>query len=364
MSATAAPAAADQADKPKEAKKNRLSGGFFRFVLTRFLLIIPTVFILVTVVFFVMRATGDPISAALGGRLTPQELKARVHTAGYDRPLIMQYIDYLGGLLHGDLGTTMTDNQPVISILVRYGSATFELALLALIIALIVGIGLGRLAARKRDHAADAGIRTFAILCYATPVFFLGLILKLIFAIWLNVLPASGRSSLSTEMQFSRLVSPTGFYIIDALQLGDVNVLIDVLRHAVLPALALGLLTAGVFIRLVRTNVISTFNSGYVEAARSRGVSEKRLLGKHAWRPALIPIITVMGMQIAMMLAGAVLTETTFEWKGLGFMLSQYLKARDFAAVQGIVILIAIIVAVVNFIVDVIAALIDPRVRY
>ena len=324
MSDTAAPAVSQEA-KPKQAKKNHLSGGFFRFVLTRFLLIIPTVFILVTVVFFVMRATGDPISAALGGRLTPDELQKRVHAAGYDRPLIVQYIDYLGGLLHGDLGTTLTDNQPVISILVHYGSATFELALLSLIVALIVGIGLGRVAACRRDHAADAGIRTFAILCYATPVFFLGLVLKLIFAIWLNVLPASGRCSLSSEMQFTRLVSPTGFDIIDALQLGDMSVLADVLRHAVLPALALGLLTAGVFIRLVRTNVISTYNSGYVEAARSRG--------------------------------GA-------EWKGLGFMLSQYLKARDFVAVQGIVILIAIIVAVVNFIVDVIAALVDPRVRY
>ena len=324
--------------QPK-AKKNKLSSGFFRFVLTRFLLIIPTVFILVTIVFFVMRATGDPISAALGGRLTPEELQKRIHTAGYDRPLIVQYIDYLGGLLHGDLGTTLTDNQKVSTILTHYGAATFELAFLALIVALIVGIGLGRVAARKRDHAADAGIRTFAILCYATP-------------------------ALGSEMQFSRLVSPTGFYIIDAIQLGDMSVLLDVLRHAVLPALALGLLTAGVFIRLVRTNVISTYTSGYVEAARSRGVSEKRLLNKHAWKPALIPIITVMGMQIALMLAGAVLTETTFEWKGLGFMLSQYLKARDFVAVQGIVILIAIIVAVVNFIVDVIAALVDPRVRY
>lgn len=364
VSNTAAPAAAPDAAKPKQAKKNRLSGGFFRFVLTRFLLIIPTVFILVTIVFFVMRATGDPISAAMGGRLTPEELQRRIHAAGYDRPLIVQYADYLGDLLHGDLGTTLTDNQPVSAILAHYGAATFELAFLALIVALIVGIGLGRLAARRRDRAADAGIRTFAILCYATPVFFLGLVLKLIFAIWLNVLPASGRSSLVSEMQFSRLISPTGFYIIDALQLGNMTVLADVLRHAVLPALALGLLTAGVFIRLVRTNVISTFNAGYVEAARSRGVSEKRLLNTHAWKPALIPIITVMGMQIALMLAGAVLTETTFEWKGLGFMLSQYLKARDFVAVQGIVILIAVIVAVVNFVVDVIAALIDPRVRY
>ncbi len=345
-------------------KRNRLSGGFFRFVLVRFLLIIPTVFILVTIVFFVMRATGNPISAALGGRLTPQELQRRIHAAGYDRPLIVQYVDYIGGLLHGDLGTTLTDNQPVTSILTRYGAATLELTLLSLIVALVVGIGLGRLAARHRDRAGDAGIRVFAILCYATPVFFLGLVLKLIFSVWLGVLPSSGRASLASEMQFTRLVSPTGLYIIDALQLGDMKVLGDVLEHAILPALSLGLLTAGVFIRLVRTNVISTYTSGYVEAARSRGVSEHRLLSKHAWRPALIPIITVMGMQIAMMLAGAVLTETTFEWKGLGFMLSTYLKARDFVAVQGIVILIAVIVSVVNFIVDVISALIDPRVRY
>ena len=358
-----ATASAPAKTQPK-AKKNHLSSGFFRFVLTRFLLIIPTVFILVTIVFFVMRATGDPISAAMGGRLTPEELQRRIHAAGYDRPLVVQYLDYLGGLLRGDLGTTLTDNQPVTTILTRYGAATFELAFLSLIVALIVGIGLGRLTARRRDHAADAGIRVFAILCYATPVFFLGLMLKLVFAVWLNVLPPSGRSSFASDMQFQRLVSPTGFYIIDAFQLGDMSVLVDVLRHAVLPALALGLLTAGVFIRLVRTNVISTYTSGYVEAARSRGVSEGRLLSKHAWRPAMIPIITVMGMQIALMLAGAVLTETTFEWKGLGFMLSQYLKQRDFVAVQGIVILIAIIVAVVNFIVDVISALIDPRVRY
>ncbi len=348
----------------KNAKKNHLSWGFFRFVMVRFLLIIPTVFILVTVVFFVMRATGDPITAAQGGRLSADELQQRIHEAGYDRPLFVQYVEYLSDLLHGDLGTTTTDNQPVIDILTRYGAATFELALLALIVAMIVGIVLGRIAAKHRDHLPDAGIRTFSILCYATPVFFLGLMLKLIFSVWLGILPSSGRASLDSQIKLSSLINPTGFYILDAIQLGDVDVLVDVLRHAVLPAIALGLLTAGVFIRVVRTNVISTYTSGYVEAARSRGVGEKRLLSKHAWRPALIPVITVMGMQIAVMLAGAVLTETTFEWKGLGFMLSDYLKARDFVAVQGIVIMIAIIVSVVNFIVDVISALIDPRVRY
>lgn len=347
-----------------KAKKNRISSGFFRFVVTRFLLIIPTVFILVTVVFFVMRATGDPISAALGGRLAPVELQRRIHAAGYDRPLIVQYLSYLSDLLHGNLGTTLTDNQPVSSILTQYGAATLELSILSLIVALVIGIPLGRLAARYRDRAQDAAVRVFAILCYATPVFFLGLVLKLIFSVWLGILPSSGRSSLSSTIQFDRLVSPTGLYIIDAFQLGNMQVLGDVLLHAILPALSLGLLTAGVFIRLVRTNVISTYTSGYVDAARSRGVSERRLLSKHAWKPALIPIITVMGMQIALMLAGAVLTETTFEWKGLGFMLAQYLKARDFVAVQGIVILIAIIVSVVNFIVDIVSAMIDPRVRY
>lgn len=351
-------------DAPAKAKKNHISGGFFRFVIIRFLLIIPTVFILVTVVFFVMRATGDPITAAQGGRLSTEELQRRIHEAGYDRPLLVQYVDYLNDLLHGDLGTTATDNQPVIDILTHYGTATFELAILALIVALIVGIVLGRVAAKHRDHLADAGIRTFSILCYATPVFFLGLMLKLVFSVWLGILPSSGRASLSSQVVLNQLDNPTGFYILDAIRTGDMGVLLDVLQHAVLPALALGLLTAGVFIRLVRTNVISTYTSGYVEAARSRGVGEKRLLSKHAWKPALIPIITVMGMQIAVMLAGAVLTETTFEWKGLGFMLSDYLKARDFVAVQGIVIMIAIIVSVVNFIVDVISALIDPRVRY
>ena len=160
------------------------------------------------------------------------------------------------------------------------------------------------------------------------------------------------------------LPNKTGIYLIDAFQTGDPAVIGDVLSHAVLPGIALGLLTAGVFLRLVRTNVIGTLSADYVDAARSRGVREFRLVTKHAYKPALIPIITVIGLQIAMLLGGAVLTETTFEWKGLGFMLAQYLSARDFVAVQGIVALLAVIVAITNFVVDIIAALIDPRVRY
>jgi peptide/nickel transport system permease protein len=195
-------------------------------------------------------------------------------------------------------------------------------------------------------------------------VFFSALLFKLVFSVWLKVLPVAGRATTGSELQMQVLPNKTGFYTIDALQTGNPEVLADVLSHAILPALALGLLTAGVFLRLVRTNVIGTLGTDYVDAGRSRGVSEFRLITKHAYRPALIPIITVIGLQIALLLGGAVLTETVFEWKGLGFMLSEFLKARDFVAVQGIVALLAVIVALSNFIVDIIAALIDPRVRY
>jgi peptide/nickel transport system permease protein len=349
---------------PPARKTSGRGGGLGSYLLIRFLLIIPTIFILVTTVFFLMRSTGDPITAALGGRLPANQLAERIHSAGYDRPLFAQYLSYLGDVAHGDFGTTLSDRRPVTEVLRTFGAATLELAVYALIVAFIVGIPLGMAAAYFRDKAPDAVLRVFAILCYATPVFFAGLVLKLIFSVWLHWLPVAGRASTGAEIQLQTLDHKTNIYLIDAIQTGDGEVLKDVLQHAVLPSVALGLLTAGIFLRLVRTNVIGTLGSGYVEAARSRGVAESRLLRKHAYRPALIPIITVIGLQIAVLLGGAVLTETTFEWKGLGFQLAQYLTARDFVAVQGIVAVLAVIVAITNFIVDVIAALIDPRVRY
>jgi peptide/nickel transport system permease protein len=354
----------DGTNTPPAAATRSSGGGFLRYLVVRALLIIPTVFILVTLVFFLMRSTGDPITAALGGRLTPDQLAARIHAAGYDRPLIVQYFDYIGKIFTGDFGTTLSTHQPVTQVLLTYGSATLELAVYALIVAFIVGIPLGMLAAYFRDKGIDASLRVFAILCYATPVFFSGLLLKLIFSIWLNILPVSGRASTSSELTMQLLPNKTGIYLIDAFQTGDPAIVGDVLTHAVLPAIALGLLTAGVFLRLVRTNVIGALSTDYVDAGRSRGVSEFRLVRKHAYRPALIPIITVIGLQIALLLGGAVLTETTFGWDGLGFQRAQFLKARDFVAVQGIVVMLAVIVAVTNFIVDIIAALIDPRVRY
>lgn len=354
-------------ERTVESSTTSKTGGGFglgRYILVRFLLIFPTVFILVSVVFFLMRVVGDPISASVGGRLTQAELAARLAEAGYDRPILVQYGEYLGQIFTGDFGRTITDNRAISEILVTYGTATLELVIFALIVALVVGIPLGRIAAYRRDEVHDAVLRVFAILCYATPVFFAGLLLKLVFSVWLGWFPLGGRSSTSVQLVLDRIAGSSGINIIDALRTGRWDLISDVLSHAVLPAVALGLLTAGVFLRLVRTNLIGTLSMDYVTAARSRGVKESRLLRKHAYRPALIPIITVMGMQIAMMMGGAILTETTFEWRGLGFQLAQYLGGRDFVAVQGIVALLAVIVAVTNFLVDVVAALIDPRVRY
>lgn len=349
---------------PAPAKKRGGGGGLGRYILWRALLIIPTVFILVTMVFLLMRTIGDPITASVGDRLPPEQLAQRVAEAGYDRPVLVQYVEYLGNVLRGDFGQTVSDNREVTDVLLTFGTGTLELVIYTLIVALIVGIPLGMLAAYYRDRGPDAVLRVFAIFTYATPVFFSGLIMKLIFGIWLGWLPVSGRASVRTELEMQMLDSTTGIYLIDAFRTGNMANVGDVLAHAVLPALTLGMMTAGVFLRLVRTNMLGTIGREYVDSARSRGVSEFRLVTKHAYRPALIPIITVIGMQIALLLGGAVLTETTFEWKGLGFQLAFYLSARDFVAVQGIVALLAVIVAVTNFIVDVLAALIDPRVRY
>jgi peptide/nickel transport system permease protein len=362
MSSTAEALLPPKAPTPR--RRLQLPGGALgRYIVVRFLLIIPTVFILVTMVFLLMRTIGDPITAALGGRLTKEQLAERIHEAGYDRPVIVQYFEYLGQIFTGNFGTAITDGQPVSELLVTYGSATLELAFYALVVAFIVGIPLGMVAAWARDRWPDAILRVLAILFYATPVFFAGLLLKLVFSVWLKILPVAGRADTRTELDLTRLDNPTGIYLIDAFRVGP-DAVADVLTHAVLPGLALGLLTAGVFLRLVRTNVIGTLSMDYVDAARSRGVSEYRLVRKHAYKPALVPIVTVIGLQIALLLGGAVLTESTFEWKGLGFKLAEYLGARDFVAVQGIVALLAVIVALSNFIVDIIAAIIDPRVRY
>lgn len=335
-----------------------------RYLLVRLFLIIPTVLILVTVVFFFMRVIGDPITAAQGGRLTPEQLDIRRAASGFDRPILTQYLEYLGGLLRGDFGTALTDRREISEVLITNGAATLELSFWALLVAFAVGVPLGRLAARYRDRLPDVSIRLFAILVYAAPVFFIGLLLKLLFSSTLGWLPSSGRAAPAVSIALNNVQPKTNIMIIDAILYGETEYILDVLAHAVLPAVALGLLTAGVFIRLIRINLLETMRTDYVTAARARGVSESVVVRKHAFRNALVPIVTVMGMQIAMLLGGAILTETTFEWQGLGYILSRYLLARDFVAVQGIVTAIAVVVAITSFLIDLINALVDPRVRY
>ncbi len=333
-----------------------------RYMLIRIGLAVPMVWILVTLVFLLMRVIGDPISAALGGRLSPHQIAVRKAAAGLDRPLIQQYGDYLWGILHGDFGTTLTDHRAISDILRVNGAATLELSIYALIIAFAVGVPLGRIAARYRDRIPDVALRLFAILVYAAPVFFVGLLLQLAFSPfgW----PVSGQASTSTELTLQSVQPQTHIMLVDAILWGDPDLIADVLEHAVLPSVALGLLIGGVFLRLVRVNMLQTLRMDYVMAATARGVSQGRVLRKHAFRTALVPVVTVMGLQIGSLMGGALLTETTFEWQGLGYTLAQYLLKRDFIAVQGIITIFAMVIAVVSVLIDFVVALVDPRVRF
>jgi peptide/nickel transport system permease protein len=351
MTATAAPTSSS-------------SGSLRAYLITRILLVIPMVWILVTVVFFVMRVVGDPIAARLSGHVPPAQVAQAEHAAGFDRPLLTQYREYLWNILHFNFGTSITDHQPVTHLLAVYGAATLELTIYALIVAFLIGIPLGRLAARYRDRLPDVVLRVFAVLGYALPVFFVAILLQLLFAVKLGWLPASGRASPNVETAINNVEPNTHIYLINAILYGDTSYIWDVIKHAILPALALGLLVGGIFLRLVRVNLLQTMRADYVESARARGVSERRVVRKHAFKNALIPVVTVMGLQIAALLGGAVLTENAFEWRGIGFILTQYIENNDFTAVQGIIAALAVIVAVVSLVIDIVAAVIDPRVRY
>jgi peptide/nickel transport system permease protein len=230
-----------------------------------------------------------------------------------------------------------------------------------MIVAIVVGVTFGLLAGRYRDSWIDGGGRLFGIVIYAMPVFFLGLMAQLFFGSYLGWLPTSGRASPLVD---ATLETHTNIYTIDAIWNRDWDAFVDVTKHLVLPAVTLGLVTAGIFIRLVRINVIRTMKDDYIEAARARGVDERSVVYHHAFRNALVPVITVVGLTIALLLSGAVLTETTFNWPGLGHTLISYLQNRDYAAVQGIVVVFALVVVIASVVIDFVNAYIDPRIRY
>jgi peptide/nickel transport system permease protein len=333
-----------------------------RYALTRLALVIPMVFILLTFVFLLMRvAPGDPISAALGGHAPRSEIEKIKHELGYDDPIYVQYGDYLSDIVRGKFGTTITDRREVTDIIRINGAATLELTFFAMVVAVAVGVVVGLLAGRYRDTPIDVGGRLFGIVIYATPVFFLGLMAQLFFGSYLGWLPTSDRASPIVQ---ATLETHTNIFTIDTLIAGDWDAFVDVVKHLILPAVTLGLVTAGVFIRLIRVNVIRTMKDDYIEAARARGVNERAVVYHHAFRNALVPVITIIGLTLALLLGGAVLTETTFNWPGMGHTLILYLQNRDYTAVQGIVVVFALVVVVVSVIIDFVNAYIDPRIRY
>jgi peptide/nickel transport system permease protein len=340
------------------------SGSLRRFALTRLALVVPMVFILLTVVFVLMRvAPGDPVTAALGGHLDPVELAKRRHEAGYDRSIWAQYGSYLKQVLTGHLGHPIIDPRSIGGIVKDNGGATLELTFFASLIALVIGLPLGMLSARKRDTAVDAGIRLFGIVSYAAPVFFVGLLLQLWLSRDLNLLPNSGQSNIDTQIWLTAHAH-THIALVDALIGGNTEAMLDILKHLIMPAFTLGLVICGVFIRLVRVNLIQSLRGDYIEAARARGIRERSVVLRHAFRNALVPVVTVMGLQSALLLSGAVLTEETFNWPGIGFTLIRSLNQRDYIAVHGLITVFALVVVVISLLIDFINAAIDPRVRY
>jgi peptide/nickel transport system permease protein len=320
------------------------------------------IWILLTMVFVLLRvAPGDPISAALGGRLSPEQLQERRHAAGYDEPLIKQYFDYLGNVVTLDFGETIVDNRPVTEVIRQNGAATLELTIAAFLVSIVVGIPIGLICGRYRDTPIDVVGRFFGIVIYAAPVFFLGFLAQIIFSQWLGWLPSSGRASPVTSFD---LQTTTNLYLIDSLLSLNFPAFKDVLEHLILPATTLGLVIGGVFIRLVRVNVLQTLQGDYIEAARARGLSERNVVWHHAFKNALVPVITVIGLQVALLLGGAVLTEQTFNWPGIGSELVRYLNNRDYIAIQGIITFFALLVVFISLLIDLVNAWVDPRVRY
>lgn len=332
------------------------------YILVRLLLAPLMLWTIVTIVFLLLRATpGDPVDAVLGNR-APDAIKEQYRERlGLNKPLPLQYLAYLGNLLRLDLGSSITDQgQNVWQVIQQYFPATVEVAAASMIVALIVGIGAGMLSASSTGTAFDLGGRLFGIITYALPVYWAGMIVQLIFSVQLKWFPIAGRfpSSLAPPS------GPTGLYTIDSLLSGNLNSFFASLHYLTLPSVTLGILLSGIFERIVRVNLKQTLQADYVEAARARGIQERKILVSHALKNAMIPVITILGLTFASLLGGAVLTEVTFSWPGLANRLYQAIALRDYPTVQGIMVFFAAIVVLASIVIDIINALIDPRIRY
>ena len=313
-----------------------------------------------SLVFLLLRvAPGDPVDAVLGTRASASAREALRTQLGLDQPLWNQYFHFIYSLGHGDLGHALINQEPVSKIISLALPASLELAFFSLIIAIVLGFIVGLSGVAKPDQKIDLAGRFYGIGTYALPPFWAAMMVQLLFAVILGWLPVGGRFPPS-------LLQPqgTGLLVIDSITSGDWVALRGALRHLVLPSATLGILLSGIFSRALRLNLSRTLNSDYVEAARSRGLTERRIIIRHALPNALLPVLTIIGITVASLIGGALLIELTFSWPGIALRLQEAINQRDYPVVQGIVVVIAGLVVWVSVIVDLLVAIIDPRVSY
>ncbi len=333
----------------------------FRFVATRVGLVIPT-FIGVTLLTFAMirLIPGDPIELLVGERgLTPERHAEMLTRLGLDRPLLEQYASYIGGIAKGDLGNSIVTRQPVLNEFLTLFPATVELSLCAIIFAVLIGLPVGMIAAVRRGSFFDHTVMGVALAGYSMPIFWWGLLLIILFSGTLGWTPVSGRLSLIYFFE-----PRTGFMLIDSLLSGEPGAFRSALSHLVLPTVVLGTIPLAVIARQTRSAMLEVLGEDYVRTARAKGLSPMRVVGVHALRNALIPVITVIGLQVGVLFSGAVLTETIFAWPGIGKWLIDSISRRDYPSVQGGILLIATTVILVNLLVDLVYGLVNPRIRY
>ncbi|MEN3791510.1 ABC transporter permease subunit [Fulvimarina sp. MAC3] len=331
-----------------------------RFILSRIGVLVPTFVGVAIVAFaFIRLLPGDPIILMSGERGISDERYAELQAMlGYDRPLPVQFWEYLTGLLQGDFGNSIVTNRPVFEEFVTLFPATIELSLVAITLAVIIGIPAGILAAIKRGSWFDQVTMGAALTGYSMPIFWWGLLLIIFFSGYLQWTPVSGRMSLMYYFD-----QPTGFMLIDSLLSGQAGAFRSAVSHLVLPGIVLATIPLAVIARQTRSAMLEVLGEDYVRTARAKGLSAFRVVSVHALRNALIPVVTTIGLQIGVLMAGAILTETIFSWPGIGKWMVDSVYRRDYPVVQGGLILIAMVVMIVNLIVDVLYGLINPRVR-
>jgi len=332
-----------------------------RFVLRRLALIVPTFFGVTLLAFALIHLIpGDPVENLSGERGMDPARRARLlHQFGLDQPLPVQYVRYIEQVLRGDLGESLTTHDSVAREFATLFPATVELAFFALVFALIVGLPAGVLAAVKRNTVADYAVMGVSLTGYSMPIFWWALLLILFFSVQLGITPVSGRIAVQYDVP-----AVTGLMLVDTLLAGDMGAFRSALSHLVLPTIALGTIPLAVISRMTRSAMLEVLRDDFVRAARAKGLPRWRVIVVHALRNALIPVVTVVGLQVGLLLSGAILTETIFSWPGIGNWLIHGVQSRDYPVVQGGILLIAGIVIAVNLVVDLLYGVVNPRIRH